>query len=40
MLIETPTDTNANEAIGNAASARPARIRRTDFLLMVTSIVG
>ena len=43
MLMETPTDTNAKDAIGSAANARPARaaragVRRCDLLAMMTSL--
>lgn len=43
MLMDTPTDTNAKDAIGNAANARAARaaragVRRCDFLSMMTSL--
>jgi hypothetical protein len=43
MLTEMPTDTNAKDAIGSAANARPARmaragVRRCDFLSMMTSL--
>src|SRR5882757_5569282 len=43
MLTEMPTDTNAKDAIGNAANARPATtaragLRRCNFLSMMTSL--
>ena len=43
MLMETPTDTNAKDAIGSTANARPAKaaragVRRCEFLPMMTSL--
>ena len=38
MLIETPTDTNPNDAIGRAARTNPATMWRTDLMTMLTSL--
>jgi hypothetical protein len=42
-VMETPTETNANEDIGSAANASPARAvlageRRRDLMSMMTSL--